>query len=136
MTDFNYVIAPIGKRFSAQFIDEGLALLCGYILMLGLSTVLEKGSGVPFLIFCLVLLTYTLFADGMFYGQSIGKKIMKLYVVRSDTEEPCTYSRSVLRNITYLLGIFDLIFLLGPTKRRLGDRLAKTKVVMHRLGEN
>ena len=83
----------------------------------------------------LVLLFYTLFADGMFVGQSIGKKLMKLYVVRSDTEEPCTYGRSVLRNITYLLGIFDFIFIFGPTKRRLGDRLAKTKVVMKRLGE-
>ena len=135
MSDIKYVIAPIGKRFSAQFIDEGLALLVGYFLMLGLTEILEKGSAIPFLVFCLIVLFYTLFADGMFVGQSIGKKLMKLYVVRSDTEEPCTYGRSVLRNMTYLLGIFDLIFLIGPTKRRLGDRLAKTKVVMKRLGD-
>jgi uncharacterized RDD family membrane protein YckC len=135
MSDIKYVIAPIGKRFSAQFIDEGLALLVGYFVMLGLAEVLDKGSSIPFLVFCLILLFYTLFADGMFVGQSIGKKLMKLYVVRSDTEEPCTYGRSVLRNITYLLGIFDFIFIFGPTKRRLGDRLAKTKVVMKRLGE-
>ena len=132
MSDIKYVTAPIGKRFSAQFIDEGLAFLVGYFVMLGLTEVLEKGSEIPFLVFCLILLFYTLVADGMFVGQSIGKKLMKLYVVRSDTEEPCTYGRSVLRNITYLLGIFDLIFLIGPTKRRLGDRLAKTKVMMHR----
>ena len=133
MSDIKYITAPIGKRFSAQFIDEGLALLVGYLVMIGLTDVLDKGSAIPFLVFCLILLIYTLFADGMFVGQSIGKKLMKLYVVRSDTEEPCTYGRSVLRNMTYLLGIFDLIFLIGPTKRRLGDRLAKTKVVMKRL---
>jgi len=133
MSDIKYMTAPIGKRFSAQFIDEGLALLVSYLVMLGLTDVLDKGSAIPFLVFCLILLVYTLFADGMFVGQSIGKKLMQLYVVRSDTEEPCTYGRSVLRNMTYLLGIFDLIFLIGPTKRRLGDRLAKTKVVMKRL---
>jgi uncharacterized RDD family membrane protein YckC len=133
MSDIKYITAPIGKRFSAQFIDEGLALLVSYLVMLGLTDVLDKGSAIPFLVFCLILLVYTLFADGMFVGQSIGKKLMQLYVVRSDTEEPCTYGRSVLRNMTYLLGIFDLIFLIGPTKRRLGDRLAKTKVVMKRL---
>ena len=133
MSDIKYITAPIGKRFSAQFIDEGLALLVSYLVMLGLTDVLDKGSAIPFLVFCLILLIYTLFADGMFVGQSIGKKLMKLYVVRSDIEEPCTYGRSVLRNMTYLLGIFDLIFLIGPTKRRLGDRLAKTKVVMKRL---
>lgn len=133
MSDIKYMTAPIGKRFSAQFIDEGLALLVSYLVMLGLTDVLDKGSAIPFLVFCLILLVYTLFADGMFVGQSIGKKLMHLYVVRSDTEEPCTYGRSVLRNMTYLLGIFDLIFLIGPTKRRLGDRLAKTKVVMKRL---
>ena len=135
MSDIKYVIAPIGKRFSSQFIDEGLALFVGYFVMLGLAEVLDKDSSIPFLVFCLILLFYTLFADGMFVGQSFGKKLMKLYVVRSDTEEPCTYGRSVLRNITYFLGIFDFIFIFGPTKRRLGDRLAKTKVVMNRLGE-
>ena len=85
MSDIKYVLAPIGKRFSAQFIDEGLALLVGYFVMLGLAEVLDKGSSIPFLVFCLILLFYTLFADGMFVGQSLGKKLMKLYVVRFDT---------------------------------------------------
>lgn len=81
MSDIKYITAPIGKRFSAQFIDEGLALLVGYLVMIGLTDVLDKSSAIPFLVFCLILLIYTLFADGMFVGQSIGKKLMKLYVV-------------------------------------------------------
>jgi len=129
MIEKHIVTASIGKRFSAQFIDECIAFFFGYIAMLLLRTI-APNDALPIITMWIIVVGYTLVADGMFVGQSIGKKLMKLSVVRVDTDEPCSYARSVLRNITYLLGVFDLIPLIGSQKRRLGDYLAKTKVIM------
>jgi uncharacterized RDD family membrane protein YckC len=130
MTESTLVLAPIGKRFTAQFIDELIAIGGGYSLVLGLKELVGSESNTPFLAMIFFALLYTLFADGMFKGQSIGKKLMNLYVVSNEMEQPCTYLQSFVRNSTYPLGIFDLIFLFGKERRRLGDRLASTKVLM------
>ena len=130
MTESTLVLAPIGKRFTAQFIDELIAIGGGYSLVLGLKELVGSESNTPFLAMIFFVWLYTLFADGMFKGQSIGKKLMNLYVVSNEMEQPCTYLQSFVRNSTYPLGIFDLIFLFGKERRRLGDRLASTKVLM------
>lgn len=130
MNEERFVLAPIGKRFTAQFIDETIAVGVGYCVLLALNAVLSDDSSLPTLALLAIALLYTLLADGMFDGQSIGKKIMNLYVVCTDTDGPCTYIQSIVRNVTYILGIFDLIFILGSERRRLGDRLASTRVMM------
>lgn len=130
MSESTLVLAPIGKRFSAQFIDELIAVGGGYSLLIGMNELVASDGNTPFLAMIIFALLYTLFADGMFEGQSIGKKLMNLYVVSNEMEKPCTYWQSFLRNSTYLLGIFDFIFLFGKERRRLGDRLASTKVLI------
>jgi hypothetical protein len=130
MNESRLVLAPIGKRFSAQFIDEALALIVGYTALLLLNKVLPSESSAPMIAMWLIFIGYTLMADGMFNGQSIGKKLMRLYVVDSKNNEPCTYTKSVLRNITYILGVIDWIFIVGKDRRRLGDRVASTRVMM------
>ena len=129
MIERHMVTASIGKRFSAQFIDEGIAFFFGYIALLLLGKITQYDA-IPIIAMWAIVIGYTLIADGMFGGQSIGKKLMKLYVVRVGTNEPCSYGRSILRNVTYILGIIDLIPLVGKQKRRLGDYLADTKVIM------
>jgi len=130
MNESQSVLASIGKRFSAQFIDGSIAFLVGYAALTILDKVLPSESSVPLIAMWLIIIGYTLIADGMFKGQSIGKKILGLYVVDKKTNVPCTYMQSVMRNITYLLGIFDWIFIVGSDRRRLGDRIAGTKVMM------
>ena len=90
MTESTLVLAPIGKRFSAQFIDEALAFIVGYIALLLLNKVLPSDSSVPVIAMWLIFIGYTLMADGMFNGQSIGKKFLGLYVLDTKTNEPCT----------------------------------------------
>lgn len=126
----NLITASIGKRFSAQFIDELIAAFFGYSAMLVLMKLLTDESSIPMVTMIIIIIGYTLFADGMFSGQSIGKKVMKLFVVRVGTNAPCTYGLSIVRNITYLIGIFDLVTIFGAQKRRVGDYLAGTKVLM------
>lgn len=130
MNEFQLVLAPIGKRFSAQFIDGSIAFVVGYAALTLLGKILPSESSVPIIAMWLIIIGYTLIADGMFKGQSIGKKIMGLYVVDKNTDAPCTYMQSAMRNITYILGIFDWIFIVGSDRRRLGDRIASTKVMM------
>lgn len=125
----SFVTAPIGKRFTAQFIDECIAFLVGYVLLMLINKFIGNES-FSLIVFFSVVILYTLFADGLFIGQSIGKKIKGLYVVTNDSEEPCSFFRSFIRNLTFLLGPFDLISLMGSSRRRLGDMLANTKVVV------
>ena len=63
-------------------------------------------------------------------GQSIGKLLTRIAVVHVGTEQPCTFWRSVVGNVSMVtLGIFDAAFIVGKQHRRLGDFLASTRVV-------
>jgi len=127
-----YMIAPIGKRFTAQFMDEVFIAAVAYTMLLTVLKFYPSNDDFQYIIFIPLIIIYTLISDGLFpTGQSIGKKIMGLYVVRNDNEEPCGIIRSIFRNMTYFLGVIDLIFLVfRKDKRRLGDLIANTKVVV------
>ena len=93
-------------------------------------------------------LTYLLIGDGLFDGQSLGKKIVGLRVVSARTYQPCTFKGSILRNGIFAVGYlvsrilwigwiliiiiaaFEFIILLGSKdKMRIGDEIAKTIVI-------
>jgi uncharacterized RDD family membrane protein YckC len=93
-------------------------------------------------------LVYLLLGDGFFDGRSIGKKLIRLRVVSTVTNGPCTFRDSILRNSTLAVGyilwivpwvgwIFilltaalEFILILGSRDgRRLGDEFAKTVVL-------
>jgi uncharacterized RDD family membrane protein YckC len=104
----------------------------------------------------LLSLAYLAFSDGLFFGQSLGKRIMGLRVVRthSDTLAPmeCDFYHSVIRNGFFALIIFlswipvlgvvfvvlGLLFIgieiyfmyTDDDGLRIGDIYAKTTVVM------
>jgi uncharacterized RDD family membrane protein YckC len=93
-------------------------------------------------------LTYLLIGDGLFDGQSLGKKLVGLRVVASDSYQPCTFRGSILRNGIFAVGYLvsrvlwigwilmvsiaalEFIILLGSKdKMRIGDEIAKTIVI-------
>jgi uncharacterized RDD family membrane protein YckC len=99
-------------------------------------------------------LTYLLISDGFFQGRSLGKKLLGLRVVSADTQTPCTFRSSILRNSTLAIGLLfikipwfgwialaiiaalEFIMLLGSNKgMRIGDEFAKTIVVENSLAE-
>ena len=94
-----------------------------------------------------VLCLYWLSRYSFFGGQSVGKKVMKLQVVRMDGA-PFTWTQSAQRNILALLFLIEMLPLIGfvgvplsllaaaadfvcvlATQRRIGDRFASTLVV-------
>ncbi len=58
---------------------------------------------------------YLLFQDGINKGQSFGKRIMSMRVVNAETGAPCSYRKSIVRNLFIIpvaITIFGLLFLL------------------------
>lgn len=79
---------------------------------------------------------YIVFRDGLFSGQSIGKKVMGIRVVHTDGR-PISFVDSSFRNVLFLipyllplgLVIETVALFRSPERRRLGDRIAGTRVV-------
>lgn len=152
----SYPKAGLGSRFVAWVVDGiiatvGIFLLIPFALAVYRFTPVQYGFGhsVPLfprvglalLVLLLALswyLIFTLFKDGMGRGQSPGKRLTGLMVVRLDLNSPCSYSASALRNlIKLLLFLFPtigwlvepIIALVHEKGQRLGDLVAKTQVI-------
>jgi uncharacterized RDD family membrane protein YckC len=69
------------------------------------------------------------FCKDIFNGRSIAKRILSLQVVDNSTGKVASPFRCFVRNITCILWPVEAIVALVNTGRRLGDRLAGTKLV-------
>lgn len=132
------------RRIIALFLDTLIAIfIVGALFFIRGSTILELSEEKFFLFFGLPAIIieffYYIFLEG-FMGQTIGKKIMKIVVVKEDGSR-CTYLAAFIRNLlrivdaliplgnspTYLIG--GITVLLTKRKQRIGDLIAKTVVV-------
>lgn len=120
----NQPLASIGQRFTAQFLDDLVALAVGVFFY-----VFAKALAFPLELALLGFASYVLLCDGLPGGQSLGKRFTRTAVVHASTEKPCRYWQSLVRNLAMVLGVVDALFLLGKQRRRLGDYLGCTKVV-------
>ena len=118
-------LATISQRFTSQFVDSLAALAMGVVFYL-----VAKALSLPLELALLGWLFYLLLCDGLHGGQSLGKRFTKTAVVHVSTEKPCTYWQSFVRNFAMVFSVFDAIFIIGKHRRRLGDYLACTKVVL------
>ena len=84
-------------------------------------------------------MVYIVFRDGLFGGQSIGKKNLGIRVVHIDGR-PISFVDSSFRNVMFIfypiyaltaavIVVEALVSLRDPQRRRLGDRIARTCVV-------
>jgi uncharacterized RDD family membrane protein YckC len=64
-------------------------------------------------------------------GQSIAKRILKIQVVDNATEQPATPLKSLVRNVFCILWPVEVIITLINPSRRIGDRVADTKVIRY-----
>ncbi len=137
--------ASMKKRIFAYLIDSAIltAVIVVPILGLAILTVVvgvaaPKLAGLMGIVMIPVALLavgvaaiYWFIRDGLNGGRSFGKKYMGLKVVKDG--KPCGYVDSALRAITLafpLVQLVDLYMLFtDPEGIRLGDKIAKTKVV-------
>ena len=124
------------KRLGAFIIDFIITALINnipFFFLIILPSMQGNGPQAPdelmsrALIASMIAMLYLVFRD-LPIGGSIGKMIMKLKVVDAETKTPVSAGRRILRNVTWLLSWIE-IFAFLITKKRLGDRIAKTDVI-------
>ena len=121
------------QRLAAQFLD-GLVAGAPFVAALLVTFLLPRVEFVGFALIAIAAILgalYTLLADGLEGGQSIGKRVLGIRVVSMATGAPCTFGQSFVRNLLLMiLGPIDWIFIFGERHQRLGDKLAGTIVVL------
>jgi len=134
-----YDVANIGERLIAQIIDLGAYL--GYFLaMLIIISSISKFSNdeiiwTIFYLLMIPLMFYSLICEIVFQGQTLGKYIMKIKVVKIDGTQVTIldyFIRWILRIIDIWLfsGVVAIISVLANGKgQRLGDLAAGTTVL-------
>jgi uncharacterized RDD family membrane protein YckC len=105
-------------------------ILAGLIDWFIIALVSATGFG------AIVGLAYLLTKESLplFNGQSIGKKILRIQVVDNDSYVPIKnmYEKSLIRNITLLIPVFqfiDALMIFSSDRKRFGDQWAKTIVI-------
>lgn len=149
-----YELAGIGSRGAAALIDTFLQLLAG--LVLGIVTLVVAGligsatDDIVFAIFLavmvvgwfVVLLGYFMLFEAVWSGQTPGKRMLGIRVIR-ENGYPVRVGDAVVRNLmriidalptAYLVGIVSI--LLSRRSKRLGDFVAGTVVVRERAALN
>lgn len=154
-----YELAGLGSRFIALCIDTIIQMLMIVTIIvmviygriyLGYNALIQELFDainsmivtVSIIIMFLILFGYYIFFEMLLKGQSPGKKIMKLRVIKQ-TGEPINILDSLMRNffrIVYLVPVLHLleVFLVTTTEnyKRVGDLAANTIVVKIRKDDN
>lgn len=150
---FSYELAGLGSRFLALVVDQAIQLLVLAAIFFGLvlagsrvamshgeSAATQKlGESVAIaivvVIVFMVLFGYFIVFEAIWNGQTPGKRLLGLRVVR-DCGYPIDFGASLIRNLIrvgeWILGYYVLAAisaLLSPENKRLGDIAAGTIVV-------
>lgn len=141
-----YELASIGDRALAQLLDS--LILAGYLIVLFLLMYLLRLSdgffgGLAFwIILYLPVFFYDLLLETFLNGQSFGKKIRKIKVVKIDGTQPTFISyflRWILKpvDVFFTYGSIGIItILIGGKGQRLGDLAAGTTIIKIRNDAN
>ena len=134
-------LASIGQRFLAQIID--MLIKAAYYLMMFLfidlflnMNEMDSWSQIGIIsFFSLPVMCYSLFFESIFEGQTLGKKALKIKVVKIDGYQ-ASFSDFVTRwlfriiEVFYIFSIIGFITILVSKKgQRLGDMAAGTTVI-------
>ena len=137
---FDYPLAGPFRRVFAYLLDLlvlfGLLFVVSMVAMvLTLGTL--SGMGPVFVAYFSLIWGYGAFCEGLFNGQTMGKRAVGIRVV-SDQGVPITGAQAVLRNLVgavdmlvpfcFLPGLISMV--LTPKFQRLGDLAAGTMVVV------
>jgi uncharacterized RDD family membrane protein YckC len=113
-------LASRGSRLLAQILDGfvALAIVCAGLLIF--YTLGDDGAtGALFFATSVVLaLLYILLSDGFENGQSYGKRALRISVIDASTGQPCSFGKSLLRNLSLeILGPIDWLFIFSEKRQ-------------------
>lgn len=150
--ELHYVLANVGNRFLAAAIDHliqaALLFVVGLVLYGVSGWQLSGGVGmwaaaIAVLVFFVIVWGYFVLFETFWNGQTPGKRIMKLRVVREDGR-PIRFYEAFVRNLlrllvdlmppfSYAIGVVSIMF--SARSKRVGDLVAGTVVVKERATE-
>lgn len=127
--------AMIIDHFAMTFIAGILSIpffigTIGSLIFSGLQATHEQNTEGPFDGLFLMLIPFAVyFCKDSFHGRSIAKRVLKLQVVEHSTGQPASPLRCLVRNLLIVIWPLEVIVTLTSPERRLGDRLAGTRVI-------
>lgn len=151
--ELRYVLASVGNRFLAAFIDHIAQIVLIIGVLLGLNFLVERTNSfglspnLAAALFVLLLFGiywgYFVLFETIWSGQTPGKKLMKLRVIREDGR-PVRFFEVFVRNLlrvtidflpppSFATGVVSIIF--SERSKRIGDFVAGTVVIKERATE-
>lgn len=112
------------KRALAFMIDYSIEVF----LIVVFNCFLLISPYTKFFALCIFLALPIIYFKDIVHGQSFGKKLLKIKVVDYNGNTPSIF-KLILRNITIMIWPVEVLLLLLE-KEKLGDRIAKTKIVL------
>lgn len=146
-----FPVAGIGSRFVALLLDHliqfGIVLAIGLVILIVLAATGHRGltslggkwffAGVIFVFFLLLWGYFALF-EAFWHGQTPGKRVMKLRVIKDSGRQITLFealARNLLRYVDYMPSLYlagVITMLANKRNKRLGDLAAGTLVVHER----
>ena len=126
--------ANVGQRILSQLLD--LVFIFAYTMIISfVIRMLKVDVGAFLLVFYLPAIFYSFITESVFQGQSFGKMILKIKVVKLDGSQPSLinyFIRWMFRivDVWIIYGVIGIITVAVSSKgQRLGDKAAGTIVV-------
>lgn len=133
----NFIAAGVGERLLAFIIDNLIKF--GYIVIMNMSVGAFEGMdqwsqiGIN-TVLGLPVIFYTLLLEALLEGQTLGKKLMKIKVVKIDGYQASLADylvRWIFRIVDiYIFGLGFFVILFSKRSQRLGDMAAGTSVIL------
>ena len=151
----HFALASIGNRFLACAIDHTIQVLAILLMFIAFAVIANYSSvgdqltnapkwvlAILILIVFLIVSSYFAFFEWIWNGQTPGKRLLKLRVIREDGR-PVTFWEAAVRNLLrtfdmmpapfYSIGLISVFMSLSD--QRVGDMVAGTVVVREREAE-
>ena len=131
--ELEYPLAGVGERILALLIDFLIIFSFMAVVALGLNRIIGYEPKWLTALITIIGFLYRFFAELLYNGQTVGKNVLKIKVVKLDGSAPSVaayFLRWLMEPLDFfILGLGVLLVILTRKGQRLGDLLGGTTVI-------